>query len=392
MLTTRSRSTNPLFAMAVIAVLVSVGTNLAAKGKPKPPTPTPTISYSIAPLGTLGGAWSRATAMNELGDVVGYSETNETVMTSDGEVAIAEPFVYLSNTETMYRLRDLVTEYDQANWFWRDSLPAGINSLGQICMTLQQTDPYASYAVRISLVFDQAGIVIPSQAAVEIVGPNFSGAGDINEFGDVTGQSGSQPAFVYTDEFGYEELPQLGNGNAGGEAINNLGQVTGLDLNANEEIRAFRYTPGFGIEDLGVIESGGPTNRDASYGNDINDSGMVVGLATAGKQKGVAVTHAFREGGSGMDDLGTLGGRNSYAYGINQQGSIVGDAYDANGKERPFLYTNETGMIELEPLITNMPVNSILFNAIRINDVGKIIANIGFTDGSSEACLLTPNE
>ncbi len=41
-----------------------------------------------------------------------------------------------------------------------------------------------------------------------------------------------------------------------------------------------------------------------------------------------------------MTDLGTLGGSDSYAYGINDSGQIVGGSYTSSGDYHAFLYAN----------------------------------------------------
>ncbi len=375
-----------LFALALVAVFVSAGTLFAGKGgnkppKDDPPPEPPTISYSMKLLGTLGGASSSAMAMNELGDVVGESE-----MVDGGD-----SFVYFNNTGTMHRLGDLVTAADQDKWHWTSNKAYGINSQGQICMWLQQKVPHhASHAVRISLVFDEDGIVVPGQAEVEIVAPDPSYATDINEFGDVTGEYGYTGAFVYSDEIGFDDIGDLGGGYAHPAAINNFGQVAGTSENAAGETFAFRYTPGLGMAGLGVIETAGPNNTDRSVGRDLNDLGDVVGWATAGKRKGLSVYHAFREAGQGMESLGTLGKPESWAKSVNSSGAIIGEAYDTpNRDELEFLYTDEIGMVELAPLITNLPPDT-GFVTRQINDAGQICGTIYLADGA-QAFLLTPN-
>src|SRR3954453_8885707 len=67
------------------------------------------------------------------------------------------------------------------------------------------------------------------------------------------------------------------------------------------------------VMDIGTL--GGPD----SYASGINDAGQVVGDSSSFVPAGVHPFHAFITGpnGMGMRDLGTLGGTNSYAFGIN---------------------------------------------------------------------------
>lgn len=399
MITGKRKLTHSLFALALLTVFVSAGVLLAAKGgnkppKDDPPPPPPDVSYSITLLGTLGGNNS-ASAMNEHGDVVGSSGT------ADGGV---KPYVYFRDTGVIHNLYDLFTAEDQQRWisWW----PRGINSQRQICGNAYKQNEVGEaeqFAVRFTPQYtNNTGNVVP--ARVEIVGPAGFGsnAQDINEFGDVTGYyhgGAILRGYVYTDEFGAEDIGDLGEGYTYAYAINNSGQITGSFWFADGEGRAFRFTPGVGMEDLGIIKtSNDPSHEDFSHGRDINDFGVVVGFSPAGKHKGFAVTHAFREAGQGMDDLGTLegsdGGAVSRAGSINSHGEIIGSAQDKDNRIVKFLYTEQFGMVELEPLIVNLPSDTTIIGATQINDAGEICGEIRFMDGSSEAILLTltPNK
>jgi len=72
-----------------------------------------------------------------------------------------------------------------------------------------------------------------------------------------------------------------------------------------------------------------------SYAYGINDSGQVVGAS----ETGPVYTHAFLYSAETMTDLGTLGGTgSSYAYGVNASGEIVGQALTASALAHAFLY------------------------------------------------------
>ena len=78
--------------------------------------------------------------------------------------------------------------------------------------------------------------------------------------------------------------------------------------------------PRYYFQDLGILEGG-----DQSYAYGINHAGQVVGVANLNPSG--AGTHAFlKTPGQPMQDLGVLaGGLGSEAYGINAAGQVVGE-------------------------------------------------------------------
>jgi probable HAF family extracellular repeat protein len=70
-----------------------------------------------------------------------------------------------------------------------------------------------------------------------------------------------------------------------------------------------------------------------------------------------------------ITDLGTLGGNDSIATGINSSGQVVGDSYTSSGAEHAFLYSNGQ-MTDLGTLPS--PYSGESF-AGKINDAGQIV-------------------
>src|SRR5437899_5629513 len=84
----------------------------------------------------------------------------------------------------------------------------------------------------------------------------------------------------------------------------------------------------YNITDLGALLG---TN---SYAYGINNQGQVVGYWSSN-----GVARAFVYSAGAVTDLGTLGGTNQYALSINSSGQIVGFADVTNGI-RAFVYSN----------------------------------------------------
>ena len=145
-------------------------------------------------------------------------------------------------------------------------------------------------------------------------------------------------------------------------AINDAGQVAGTF----GQTRAMLYTPGIGSQDLGTL--GGATS--VAYG--INELGQVVGYSTTA----TGDRHAFLwTAGVGMQDLGTLGGgTSSTARGINDRGQVVGESVfprvDAREPQtHAFLWTPGAGLQDLGALGPGL-TSSIAYD---INNLGQVV-------------------
>src|SRR4030095_4165365 len=175
-------------------------------------------------------------------------------------------------------------------------------------------------------------------------------------------------------------LPTLG-GRLGAQRLNDAGQVAGwsyLVPNLPQPYRAFLWTPGQGTQDLGTL--GG----DNSFGTAINESGQVVGYSGVPMER-----HAFLwTPGQGMQDLGTLGGSTSEAYGINDAGRVVGWSHTGgNAGQHAFVWLPGQGMQDLGTL------GGTASWALDINESGQIVGH-SYTAGNTvaHAFLWTPGQ
>jgi probable HAF family extracellular repeat protein len=104
-----------------------------------------------------------------------------------------------------------------------------------------------------------------------------------------------------------------------------------------------------------------------AYG--INDSGQVVGYSSTPSDN---AHHAFITGpsGMGMTDLGTLGGTSSFARSINDSGQVVGYSDTSDGATHAFITDpNGAGMTDLGVLGGSY----VYSHAYGINDSGRVV-------------------
>lgn len=162
------------------------------------------------------------------------------------------------------------------------------------------------------------------------------------------------------------DLGTFGWDHARATDVSNKGHIAGWGIVvwgeiAEDDIYAFVWDMEKGLRDLGTL--GGKN----SFAHGCNDEGMVVGEAETSDGS----RHAFLwTPEAGMKDLGTLGGKKSVAFAINNRGEVVGEAETLSGERRPFRWDSAKGMTDL-----SMP-NSVQGTARAINDAGRIVGEI----------------
>ncbi len=162
-------------------------------------------------------------------------------------------------------------------------------------------------------------------------------------------------------------------------ALNNEMQIVGLIHSASGS-SAFLWQEGE-FEDLGTL---GGNN---SIAHDINDDGVIVGEATIEEEAG---THAFLWQDGKMSDLGMLEGNEnatSRALGINSAGVIVGEGQVGGAMHAVFWKDGQ--VIDLNSLLPPGSEWEVLHTAAAINDNGWI-AGSGLINGEAHAYLLKP--
>jgi probable HAF family extracellular repeat protein len=209
---------------------------------------------------------------------------------------------------------------------------------------------------------------------------------DINNSGRITGHldvGDTTPASISFvvgpgEDVNVESWSQLYSINESGVAAGTLG-TTKPDgsLNAGRAITV--STSGTTT----FIDDRLPPASSIAYG--INNGGTVVGWMAS--QAGFP-QHAFRSTGSGLEDLGTLGGTNSVANDINASGVVVGNAELESGVVHAFRYS-DGGMVDLNSLL---PAGSgwELLSANAINNRNEIVGQGRFS-GELRAYKLSPS-
>jgi probable HAF family extracellular repeat protein len=311
-------------------------------------------AFSIADLGTLGGASSRAYAINDTGDVVGEAATSS---------GATHAFLFHQGM------------HDLGTFGATDSSARAINNAGTIVgWAAQNTDSTHAFAYYQNTMHD-----LGSLGGYQF---QFSQAFGINKAGKIVGESGTAADVSIHDAVqfngGVHQLAAPATVvDSYAQGINSSGAIVGwANTDGVTDYAFLRQDAAHGLQNLGTL--GGPTSRALA----INSGGVVVGWADVPS----GTHHAFGYVNQTMVDLGMLGGTVSEAYGINDAGVVVGTAVTTDGAYHAFAYF--IGMADLNTLI---PANSgwELIEARSINSSDQIVG-VGMINGQLHAFLMTP--
>jgi probable HAF family extracellular repeat protein len=182
-----------------------------------------------------------------------------------------------------------------------------------------------------------------------ITSTNSSLAWHINSAMNIAGfeedASGNPAAWHldFPDCGSFTALGTLGGAHGEAQGINDAEMLVGWSHNAGGFRRAFQWTSGGGMVDLGVLA--GRNNSEALAVNadsEIVGTSLNFGLTPSSRMAFLYLPVDAYGLGAGMNSLGTLGGTQSVAMDINDSGRVVGGAQNASEDFRPFRWDSGT--------------------------------------------------
>ncbi len=162
------------------------------------------------------------------------------------------------------------------------------------------------------------------------------------------------------------DLGTLGGAASRAMALNDAGVVVGLSLDAEGRIQAFRWVEG-------TMTRLGEAAETQAFA--INADGLVAGQAVVRDDTAHAVL--FRPDGT-LLDLGTLGGRFSTAYALNDAGVVVGTATGSTGAARGFVWADGA----MQPAGPAAGAHS---EVQAVNRDGLVAGHVQHADGTTQA-------
>ncbi|MEQ8762742.1 MAG: hypothetical protein RL885_02365 [Planctomycetota bacterium] len=352
--------------LGLLAFLALAGAVSAQPATPAPPQQL--ARYTVTELAPLGGSLSIVQDLNGSGVAVGWatdaSGVNHATRWQDGQAL------------NLGKLPGDVSSSSDA-----------INEAGDIVVTSRSPNNIQSACVWSQGVLTPLGALGGQQSGVhDIQGARVVGWAMVD--------TGTTRFHGYTGAGG----PLANHGTFPGGlwgsalAINDAGVSVGYVDTNGMLTSASRYTPEEGQVLLpGFTELG----SDTVSATDLNESGTIIGYAWTGRHyfdANLNIERWARQAVYWQDGilhrLGTIGGENSSALGINEAGVIVGWSEDDRGDLKAVLWQGGRRIVLEDRLVRGgAPA---LFNAFAINDQGQIAANGINASGQRRGFILTP--
>ena len=200
----------------------------------------------------------------------------------------------------------------------------------------------------------------------DLGGPNLNVQAAVNDAGTVVTSSGH--VFVRNKE--PQELPALGALDVNARAINNNNQIVGWIVYEEGGIRVAEGAL-WTLDENG--KPGEPTTLGDFFPKDISDTGVM-----AGEDESIAMAAIarFQDGTWKVSSLGTLLGFDwSMADAISSDGCWVAGTCRREGPWQAFLWSEDTGMIDLGSLAGGDS------HAYDVNNAGQVVGTCDTNEG-----------
>lgn len=305
-------------------------------------------SYTIEDLGTTGGDRGEAWAINDAGQIAGWSYNAQGdpsgFLWQNGAITELPAFGSESQAyglnESGLIVGSAITGEDRHAVTWRDGVltDIGVTAAGRS----------EAYAVNDSGVIagkarmangDSHAVIFTSAGITDLgtLGGETSVANAINEQGIIAGMAvatdGSQRAVMWQDGV-ITDLGTLGGLNAEAYAINDAGQIVGVSQLPDGANHATLWQNGE-IIDLGDF------NGQETEARGINNSGVIVGNAMMPENGIAAISWVDGQ----IVELPTPGGKRNRAFAINNNGEIAGASQVAGEGSQPAKWTPDSAAL-----------------------------------------------
>ena len=183
-------------------------------------------------------------------------------------------------------------------------------------------------------------------------GGTISNAFGVNDHGQVMGVGNANGSvthgFLWTKKAGMSDLGTLGGGTySSAQAINDATQIVGQAATNHASADAFLWTNGI-MQDLGTLGGTASQANAINFDPQTDSYNQIAGWSRTSDDS--EYHSVIWDASLNIVDLGTLGGTNSYAFGNNCNGQVVGTSATAGGSFDAFLWDSTHGMQDLGTL------------------------------------------
>lgn len=347
-----------IIACPTIAAVVALGSSALCAQSP---------FYEVIECGTFGTGDMATWEVNDLGHACGYG------LAPNG---LNDHAFFSIPGGDIVNIQPLNAPAGGYSWGY------GMNNLDQVVGYCNNETGTTFHAFLWSESTGTVDLGVPSWAVGD-----FSRAEGINDAGVVVGMVGSVPfnlrGCIWIGETEIE-IPTFGGVESRAKSVNDLHDVVGMARLESGKMRGF-VVPSADVAlmiELEAPEGGG------AWATDINNKREVVGWGTNADGTYHALYWSLDAGMVYLQEPIDEFGWQSFAYGINESGDIVGKLVDPGGENRACIWTGGEVYILENYLVIDEDVR--YTNARNINEAGWIATAGNYPDGSRRAQILKP--